>query len=43
MDIDGLVAEMGRAAHAGWWQTVRLMALLAVVAGAAALVLVAGR
>ncbi len=38
-----LVTEMGRAARAGWAQTARLMALLAVVAAAAALVLMTSR
>ena len=38
-----LMAELGRAAHAGWWPTVRLMALLAVTAGAVALVMIASR
>jgi hypothetical protein len=33
-----LVDEAGRAVQAGWAQTVRLMALLAVVAAAAALI-----
>jgi hypothetical protein len=38
-----LVAEIGRAAQAGWAQTARLIALLAVAAGAVALILVTGR
>lgn len=38
-----LVTEMGRAARAGWAQTARLMALLAVVAAAVALVLMTSR
>ena len=38
-----LVAEIGRAARAGWPQTARLIALLAVAAAAAALVLTASR
>ena len=47
-DADGgplgrLVAEIGRAAIAGWAPTARLIALLAVAAGAVALVLVTNR
>jgi hypothetical protein len=38
-----LVTEIGRAAQAGWPQTARLIVLLAVVAGAAMLVLMASR
>lgn len=38
-----LVVEIGRAAGAGWAQTARLITLLAVVAGATALVLMASR
>jgi len=38
-----LVTEIGRAARSGWAQTARLIALLAVAAGAVALVLVTSR
>ncbi len=38
-----LITEIGRAARAGWAQTVRLIALLAVAAAAVALVLIASR
>lgn len=38
-----LVDEAGNAVRAGWAQTVRLMALLAVVAGAVALVALISR
>lgn len=38
-----LFTEIGRAARAGWAQTVRLIALLAVAAAAVALVLTASR
>ena len=38
-----LITEIGRAARAGWAQTVRLIALLAVAAAAVALVLTASR
>jgi hypothetical protein len=38
-----LIAEIGRAARAGWAQTVRLIALLAVAAAAVALVLTSSR
>jgi hypothetical protein len=38
-----LITEIGRAARAGWAQTVRLIALLAVAAAAVALVLMASR
>jgi hypothetical protein len=38
-----LIADIGRAARAGWAQTVRLIALLAVAAAAVALVLMASR
>lgn len=38
-----LITELGRAARAGWGQTARLMALLAVAAAAVALVLVTSR
>jgi hypothetical protein len=43
-DADGsplarMVTEIGRAARAGWAQTARLIALLTVAAGAAALIL----
>ena len=38
-----LVDEIGRAARAGWGQTFRLCVLLAVAAGAVALVLAVGR
>lgn len=38
-----LVTEMGRAARAGWAQTTRLIALLAVAAAAVTLVLVTSR
>jgi hypothetical protein len=37
--IARLVCEIGRAAQAGWAQTARMMALLAVAAAAVALVL----
>lgn len=38
-----LITEIGRAARAGWAPTARLIALLAVTAGAVALVLVTSR
>lgn len=38
-----LVTELGRAAHAGWWPTIRLIALLVVVAGAVVLVIIASK
>jgi hypothetical protein len=38
-----LIAAIDRAAQAGWAETVRLAALIAVIAGAVALVIVAGR
>ena len=38
-----LVIELGRAARAGWAQTARLMVLLAVAAGAVALILMTSR
>jgi hypothetical protein len=38
-----LVYEIGRAAQAGWAQTARMIALLAVAAAAAVLVLMASR
>jgi hypothetical protein len=38
-----LVDEAGRAVRAGWAQTIRLMALLAVAAAAVALVAVTSR
>jgi hypothetical protein len=38
-----LVTEIGRAARAGWAQTARMIALLAVAAAAVALVLVTSR
>jgi len=38
-----LVYEIGRAAQAGWAQTARMIALLAVAAAAAALILVTSR
>ena len=38
-----LVDEAGRAARAGWGQTVRLMALLAVAAAAVALAVLTSR
>jgi hypothetical protein len=39
----GLVTEIGRAARAGWAQTARLMVLLAVAAGAVALIVMISR
>ena len=41
--ISGLVYEIGRAAQAGWAQTARMIALLAVAAAAVALILVTSR
>jgi hypothetical protein len=41
--LDRLVTEIGRAARAGWAQTARMIALLAVTAAAVALVLVTSR
>ena len=38
-----LITEIGRAARAGWAQTVRLIALLAVAAAAVALVMMTSR
>lgn len=38
-----LITEIGRAARAGWAQTARMIALLAVAAAAVALVLVTSR
>ena len=38
-----LVTEIGRAAQAGWAQTARMIALLAVAAAAVALILVTSR
>jgi hypothetical protein len=38
-----LVYEIGRAAQAGWAQTARMIALLAVAAAAVALILVTSR
>ena len=38
-----LISEIGWAARAGWAQTARLIALLAVAAGAAALILMTSR
>jgi hypothetical protein len=38
-----LVVEIGRAARAGWAQTARMIALLAVAAAAVALILVTSR
>jgi hypothetical protein len=38
-----LITEIGRAARAGWAQTARLIALLAVAAAAVALVLVTSK
>ena len=38
-----LVSEIGRAAQAGWAQTARMIALLAVAAAAVVLVLMASR
>jgi hypothetical protein len=38
-----LVTEIGQAARAGWAQTARMIALLAVAAAAVALVLVTSR
>ncbi len=38
-----LITEIGRAARAGWAQTVRLITLLAVAAAAVALVIVTSR
>jgi len=38
-----LVTEIGRAAGAGWAQTARLMVLLAVAAGAVALIVMTSR
>lgn len=41
--IGKLITELGRAAHAGWGPTTRLMMLVVVVAGAVALVLSVSR
>jgi hypothetical protein len=41
--VSGLVYEIGRAAQAGWAQTARMIALLAVAAAAVALILVTSR
>jgi hypothetical protein len=41
--IGKLITELGRAAHAGWGPTTRLMMLVVVVAGAVALVLAVSR
>ena len=41
--LAGLITEIGRAAHAGWAPTARLMALLAVAAAAVALVFMTSR
>ena len=41
--ITRLVYEIGRAAQAGWAQTARMIALLAVAAAAVALVLTTSR
>ena len=38
-----LVTELGRAARAGWAQTARMIALLAVAAAAVALILMTSR
>ena len=38
-----LVTEIGRAAQAGWAQTARMIALLAVAAAAVALIVVTSR
>lgn len=38
-----LIVAIDRAAHAGWAQTARLTVLIAVAAGAIALVILAGR
>ena len=41
--ISSLVYEIGRAAQAGWAQTARMIALLAVAAAAVALIVVTSR
>ncbi len=41
--ISSLVYEIGRAAQAGWAQTARMIALLAVAAAAVALILMTSR
>jgi hypothetical protein len=41
--ISGLVYGIGRAAQAGWAQTARMIALLAVAAAAAALILLTSK
>lgn len=41
--MERLIAEMGRAARAGWAQTVRLITLLAVAAAAVSLIMMTSR
>ncbi len=41
--LERLITEMGRAARAGWAQTVRLITLLAVAAAAVALIMMISR